>query len=188
MNQNLEEKKISGQQIFQGQLLDVRKDIVRLPDGKQSVREWVCHPGATAVLPILKDGSVLLVRQYRYPIGQVTLEIPAGKYDLDNPEKPETCALRELSEETGFELNESDLIFLTKIATTVGFSNEWIDIFLAKDLDETKRQAQHLDEGEFINLEKIPFEKALQLVQEGKIFDVKTIIALCYAKLFFEKI
>ena len=101
---------------------------MRLPNGKEGVREWVRHPGAAAVLPLLPDGNVILVRQYRHPIGKVTLEVPAGKLDAEG-EDPLHCARRELSEETGYTAEQYDK--LTTIATTVGFSNEYINLYLS---------------------------------------------------------
>ena len=100
MDEELMEKKIGSETIFDGNLLHVRRDTVCLPNGKSATREWIQHPGASSVIPVFPDKQILLVRQYRYPIGQVTLEVPAGK--LDSPEEdPLTCAKRELSEETG---------------------------------------------------------------------------------------
>ena len=136
MDEDLIETKISSEDIYDGNLLHVRKDTVRLPDGNTSVREWITHPGASAVIPLLPDGRVVLVRQYRYPVQAVTLEIPAGKLDSAG-EDPLECAKRELKEETGYTAEKYTM--LTKVATTVGFSNEFIHMADMKELDPQKR-------------------------------------------------
>ena len=160
MYEDLLEKKLRSENIYDGVLLHVRRDTVTLPNGREAVREWVRHPGASAVLPVFEDGTVLLVRQYRYPVDRVTLEIPAGK--LDSPkEDPLVCAVRELSEETGY--------------TTVGFSNEYIHIYAAHDL---QAGAQHTDDDEFIHVVKMPLEEAVERVKSGEIFDAKSVTAI----------
>ena len=172
MDEKLVEKMISTEDVFDGVLLHVKKDIVELPNGHTAPREWIKHPGASAVIPLLPDGNIILVRQYRYPVGKVTLEIPAGKLDVKG-EDPIICAERELSEETGYTAGR--IWKLTTIATTVGFSNEWIHIYAAEDL---KPGRQHPDEDEFINYLKVPLEDALKMVDDGKIFDSKSMIAI----------
>ena len=168
----LVEKKISSKKVFDGVLLHVRKDEVELPNGHKATREWITHPGAASVIPLLPDGQVILVRQFRYPIGQVTLEVPAGK--LDKPgEDPLECAKRELSEETGYTAEK--IWKLTTIATTVGFTNEIIHLYAATDLTPGK---QHPDEDEFINTLKMPLTAALKMVESGKIIDSKSIISI----------
>lgn len=177
MNNNdndLIEKKIDSKNVFDGHLLHVRCDSVRLPNGNVTTREWVKHPGAAAVLPILPDGRVILVRQYRYPVQRVTLEIPAGK--LDSPdENPLDCAKRELAEETGY--HALDVEKILTLATTVGFSNEFIHIYTAKGLVPGK---QHTDDDEFIHVAEVPLEKAYEMVQNGEIIDAKTIAAILW--------
>ena len=172
MDENLIEKKISSEDVFDGVLLHVKKDTVELPNGHTAPREWIKHPGASAVIPILPNGDIIMVKQYRYPVGKVTLEIPAGKLDAEG-EDPLVCAERELSEETGFTAGK--IWKLTTIATTVGFSNEWIHLYAAQDLKPGK---QHPDDDEFIKYLKIPLKEAVQMVEEGKIFDSKSIIAI----------
>lgn len=166
------EKKVSEEQVFDGVLLHVRRDEVELPNGHKSVREWIKHPGASSVIPLLPDGQIILVRQFRYPIGQVTFEVPAGKLDVEG-EDPLECARRELSEETGYTAGK--IWKLTTIATTVGFSNEMIHLYAATDLTPGK---QHPDEDEFINTMKIPLTAALKMVESGKIIDAKSIISI----------
>ena len=172
MDENLIEKKIDSTDIFDGVLLHVKKDTVELPNGHKATREWIKHQGASAVIPILPDNNIILVKQFRYPINKVTLEIPAGKLDAVG-EDPLICAKRELSEETGFTARK--IWKLTTIATTVGFSNEWIHIYAAEDLESGK---QHPDDDEFINYLKVPLKDALQMIDEGKIFDAKSVIAI----------
>ena len=171
-DKNLVEKKISSENVFDGVLLHVRKDEVELPNGHKAVREWIQHPGASAVIPLLPDNQIILVKQFRYPVGQVTLEVPAGKLDKVN-EDPIVCAERELSEETGYTAGK--IWKLTTIATTVGFTNEVIHLYAAKDLTPGK---QHPDDDEFINTVKVPLTAALQLVESGKIIDAKSIISI----------
>ena len=175
MYEDLIEEKISSESVYDGNLLHVRCDTVRLPNGNTSTREWILHPGAAAVLPVTADGEVLLVRQYRYPIGEVTLEIPAGKLDAPD-EDPLECAKRELSEETGY--TAESYAKLTTLATTVGFSNEKIHIYLAKELQAGR---QHTDDDEFIHVVKMTLHEAVKLVYNGTISDGKSIIAILMA-------
>jgi len=170
-DKNLVEKKISSENVFDGVLLHVLKDEVELPNGHKSTREWIKHPGASSVIPLLPDNQIILVKQYRYPMGCVTLEVPAGK--LDGDEDPIICAERELSEETGYTAEK--IWKLTTIATTVGFSNEVIHLYAATNLTAGK---QHPDEDEFINTVKIPLTAAVQMVESGKIIDCKSIISI----------
>ena len=171
-DKNLVEKKISSENVFDGVLLHVRKDEVELPNGHKSVREWIKHPGASSVIPLLPDNQIILVKQFRYPVGEVTLEVPAGKLDVEG-EDPLECAKRELSEETGYTAGKLEK--LTTIATTVGFSNEMIHLYAATDLTPGEK---HPDDDEFINTVKIPLTAALQLVESGKIIDAKSIISI----------
>ncbi len=171
-DKNLIEKKISSTSVFDGCLLHVFKDDIELPNGNKAVREWIKHPGASAVIPLLPNGQIILVRQYRYPVAQVTLEVPAGKLDKEG-EDPLECAKRELSEETGYTAEK--IWKLTTIATTVGFSNEFIHLYAATDL---KSGRQHTDDDEFINVVKMPLSDAVKLVEDGKIIDCKSIISI----------
>ena len=180
MYEDLIESRIRSEEIFDGTLLHVLRDTVRLPNGKEAVREWIRHPGAAAVLPVLPNRNAILVRQYRYPIGKVTLEIPAGKLD-DEGEDPLHCAQRELSEETGYTAERYDK--LTTIATTVGFSNEYIHLYLARGLSSG---TQHTDEDEFVNVVQIPFTQAVDMVKTGEIIDAKTVISLMMASEYLQ--
>ena len=171
-DKDLIEEKIGSEDIFDGTLLHVKRDTVKLPNGSESTREWIKHPGASAVIPLLDDGQVILVKQYRYPIGRITLEIPAGKLDAPD-EDPLLCATRELSEETGYQAE--NITKLTTVATTVGFSNEYIHIYAATGLTAGK---QHTDEDEFINVVKMPLSQAVELVTKGEIYDAKSVAAI----------
>lgn len=175
------EEKVSSEKVFDGVLLHVRKDTAKLPNGDLATREWIEHPGAASVIPLTDDGKVILVRQYRYPIGQVTVEIPAGKLDKAG-EDPFECAKRELSEETGYTAKEYK--YLTKIATTVGFSNEIIYLYAAKGLVAGE---QHTDDDEFINLQIVTLDEAVDMVRTGKIIDGKSMVSILMLKDLVDK-
>lgn len=172
MDEDLIEQRIASEDIYQGYLLHVKRDRVRLPNGREAAREWVKHPGAAAVIPLLPDGRIVLVRQYRYPVQAVTLEIPAGKLDVLG-EDPLGCAKRELQEETGYEAERYEK--LLTLATTVGFSDEWIHIYLATELSPGK---QSPDEDEFLHVMTMPLSEAVQEITDGRIVDAKTVAAV----------
>ncbi len=172
MDEDLIEKKLSSEDIFDGTLLHVKRDTVRLPNGGTATREWVKHPGAAAVLPVTAEGNLIFVRQYRYPIHQVTLEIPAGKLDFQG-EDALACASRELSEETGYQAEK--YTFLTRLATTVGFSDEYISIYAAEGLTSG---SQHPDADEFINVCVLTMAEAVEKIKSGEICDAKSITAV----------
>ena len=171
---DLYEKPVSSNRLFEGKIINLRRDEVILPNGRTATRGVVEHPGAVAVVPITKTGQVVLVRQFRHPVGRIILEVPAGK--LDRNEKPEDCALRELAEETGFVANK--LRKLTSMYTTPGFSNEVIHLYLAEDLVESD---QRPDEDEFIKTEQYSPEQIRQMIKSGEICDAKSLVALCLA-------
>ena len=168
----LTEKQVSSELKYKGVIVDVYLDRAELCDGKIARREVVKHPGGVTVLPVDSDGMCYMVRQYRYPIGEVTLEVPAGKLDAPD-EDPLVCAERELSEETGY--TAARITKLTTIATTVGFSNEKIHLYAAEGLTAGK---QHTDEDEFINVVKVPLEEAVAMAQDGRIVDAKSVISI----------
>ena len=172
MDEDLIEKKLSSEDIFDGTLLHVKRDYVELPNGNKSVREWIKHPGAAAVLPVLPDGRMIFVRQYRYPIQQVTLEIPAGKLDAVD-EEPLVCAKRELSEETG--LVAGTMIPMGEIWPSPGFMDERLHLFCAKELTQGE---VHPDEDEFVEIVRMPFEELCQRIASGEIHDAKTVAAI----------
>jgi len=169
-DEHLAEKKISGEGVYDGIFLKMKRDIVSLPDGQHAVREYLEHPGAVAILAILDDGRVLLERQYRYPIAQAVIEIPAGK--LNTGEDPLLCAQRELQEETGYTAKHWSKI--RRIHPVISYSTEFIDIYLAEGLSPGPAR---LDEEEFLDVFASPLEELLNWVETGKITDVKTIIS-----------
>lgn len=173
---DLVEKFIKSEVVFEGNLLTVRRDTVELPNGKHATRELIQHPGAVAVVPIRNDGKILLVRQFRYPVDQLTLEIPAGK--LDPGEEPEACAKRELEEETGYKAKK--LRLLSSILTTPGFTNEVIHLYLAEDLVLAE---QCPDEDEFIDVEVFTKEEIKKMIENGTICDAKSLLGLLLAGL-----
>ncbi|MCX5782253.1 MAG: NUDIX hydrolase [Elusimicrobia bacterium] len=170
---NLKEKLYKRNRIYSGKAVGFSADKITLPNGKIAIREFLEHPGAIAVLPFLKNGKIILVKQYRYPIKKITYEIPAGK--LDKGENPVKCVQRELEEETGFKAGKIKKMF--SFWPTSAFSNEIIHIYSAKDLRLAKKNP---DDDEFIEHIEIPFKKALQWVKSGKIRDSKTVIALLF--------
>ena len=171
----LKETKILSEQKFSGRLIDLYLDQVELPNGETTTREWIDHPGAVCLIPILPDGKICLIRQFRYGPREEFIEIPAGK--LDAGEAPLDCAYRELEEETGYRTNK--LTFLTNIHPAIGFSNEKMWMYLAEELELSKKK---LDEDEFLELLPTPLNKALEWVFSGKITDVKTIIGIMWMK------
>lgn len=178
---DLTEERIQSDQLVDGRLLKVYRDTVRLPDGNDSVREWIDHPGASAVVPVFADGSTLLVRQFRYPPRKTFLEVPAGKIDTAG-EDPVDVAARELEEETGWRAER--FTKLGELYPCIGYSNEVIYFYLAEDLEKGDRS---LSEGEFMELVPIGFEEALDLVRSGEIVDMKTATALLYARAYLER-
>tara|TARA_B100002051_G_scaffold212329_1_gene204034 strand:+ start:348 stop:887 length:540 start_codon:yes stop_codon:yes gene_type:complete len=171
---NMKEKTNSSEIVFQGKLLDVRRDKVILPNGEDAIREWINHPGAVCCIPILPNGKIGLIRQYRYSVKKVMIELPAGKLDME--ETPDECAFRELEEEIGYKAKK--LTFLTNIHPAIGFANEKMWLYLAEDLKKTK---QKLDLDEFLEIIPTNIGDALEMVWNGAITDVKTIIGLIWA-------
>ena len=169
MDDHLKETLISGEVVYEGSFLKVRRDRVRLPDGSETAREYFRHPGAVVIIPLLDDGKVLLERQYRYPNDRVFIELPAGK--LENGEDPLLCAQRELREETGY--SATDWRFICTIHNAIAYSDEHLDIFLARGLMSGKQQ---LDPGEFLELISVSPEELMTWVRQGQITDVKTLI------------
>ena len=153
--------------------VDFRADTVTLPNGRKATRAFMSHPGAVAVLPVLDDGRIVFVRQYRYPVAEATLEIPAGKLNSIS-DKPLGRVKAELKEETGY--TAASIKPLISFWPTTAFSNEVLYIYTASGLRGGTHQ--NLDEDEFVNVEIMPFEKAWGLVKKGVIRDAKTIIAL----------
>jgi ADP-ribose pyrophosphatase len=167
------EQRIDGTHVYEGRILKVRVDRVRLDNGRETTREVVEHPGAVAILPILNDGSMLLIRQYRYAIGRELLEVPAGTREPGEP--AEVTARRELEEETGKRAGRIEL--LTRFYISPGWCNEQIVIYRAHDLVDTET---NLDDDEVIDLVRVTPEEVPGLVASGEIADGKTITALMY--------
>lgn len=167
---------IDSEQVWKGKLLDVRRDRVRLPDGSEGVREYVTHPGAVVIIPVLDDGRLIFERQYRYPVGRVMLELPAGKIDPD--EDTLDTAKRELHEETGYAA--AVWRHLGTMHPTIGYADERIEIYLAQQL--TALESNALDEGEFLELLPLTLDKALDEVRAGRLTDGKTLSALLWAE------
>jgi ADP-ribose pyrophosphatase len=167
----MKETIISSEPVFEGVFLKVYVNMVQLPDGRPAKREVIKHPGAVGVVPFDAEGNLLLVRQYRAGIDQAIIEIPAGL--LEAGEDPAACAERELREETGF--RPATLVSLGGYHIAPGYTNEYIHLYLARDL-EPAPLAQ--DSEEFLELIHMPFDEALAMVERGEISDSKTIIAL----------
>ena len=169
MDLHLKEIKVEGELAYDGHFLKVQRDTIRLPNGKTSKREYIKHPGAVVVLPLFDDGSILMERQFRYPLQDVFIEYPAGK--IDPNEDPLECAKRELQEETGY--TAKDWHFLYTIHNAIAYSDEHLDIFLARGLTPGESK---LDEGEFLETFKTTVPEMLNWIHEGKVTDVKTVI------------
>ena len=174
---DLTEHFVSGEQVFDGKLLKVRRDIVRLPDGSQATREYIRHPGAVAIVALFDDGRVLLERQYRYPQGREFIEIPAGKLEPNEP-RLET-AKRELAEETGYTAGQWTRLGV--LHTAIAYTDEAIELYLARNLTQGKASP---DAGEFLETLVVPFDEAIAMVRDGRITDVKTVAALLWVDRF----
>jgi ADP-ribose pyrophosphatase len=172
---DLSEHRLSGSLVFDGKLLKVRSDTVKLPDGGTAEREWIDHPGAVAVIALTDSGELVMERQYRYALGRDMIEIPAGK--IDPGEDPLATARRELKEETGYTASEWRHLGTVHIA--IGYSNEHIEIFLARGL---KQELADLDDEEFVEVFALPLATALVWVREGRITDAKTVSCLFWAE------
>jgi len=173
------EKTLSREEIYRGKVVDLHKDRILLPDGREGIREVMEHPGGVTVLPLDEQGNVYCVRQFRYPLGQHLLEVPAGK--LERGEDPLECAVRELSEETGFTADR--LIDLGKIYPSPGYSAETLYLYLALGLHAGK---MHPDEGEFLDVEPHPLAELTEMIMLGQLSDGKTVAAVLKTKCYLE--
>lgn len=173
--EDLTEKPLSSRCVYQGGLLHVREDRVELPDGRQATREYIVHPGAVVVVPLLANGDVVMERQFRYPLRRDLYELPAGK--LDQGEAPLTCGRRELLEETGYRAEKWR--FLATIHPCIGYSDESIILYLAEELTPGKHER---DGDEFLEIIALPLLEALEWVRCGRITDAKTVIGLFWAE------
>jgi ADP-ribose pyrophosphatase len=172
---DLEEKRIGGEIVYSGRLLEVHRDRVRLPDGSETVREYIRHPGAVVILALLDDGRVVLERQFRYPHGREFIELPAGKRDAG--ETPEATGRRELLEETGYVAAEWRRLGV--IHNAIGYSDEGIELWLARGLELREQQ---LAQGEFLEVFTLPLAEAQAMARDGRITDVKTIAGLLWVE------
>lgn len=176
----LTETELDSEAVFEGVLLKVRRDRVRLPDGKTAVREYIRHPGAVVVVASLPDGRLVFERQFRYPLRRSFIELPAGK--IDAGEALLACAQRELREETGYAAAE--WTHLGVMHPCIGYSDERIEVFLADGLTEV---GDALDDGEFLEVFTLSVDEARQAVLDGRITDAKTVTALFLALPHLEK-
>lgn len=171
----LYEKTVSSKSIFKGVIVDLRVDQIELPNGSPASREVVSHPGGVCVVPLHDDGTVTVVRQFRYPFGRVVTELPAGK--LERGEDHRLAGIRELEEETG--LTAEEFTYLGGLLSSPGFSDEVIHIYLARGLREG---ASHPDPDEFLEFERVPFETLMTQVMSGVLDDAKTVAGLLKTK------
>lgn len=170
---HLIERRLASERVYQGHFLQVYRDQVALPDGRAAQREFIRHPGAVMIVPILDDGRLVLERQYRYPMGRVMLEFPAGK--LDAGEAALDCALRELAEETGYRAHE--WAHAGVLHNAIAYSDEGIEIFFARGLVQGQ---SHLDDGEFLDLVSHSADELDALARSGHLTDAKTLIGLLW--------
>ncbi|MDE6780827.1 MAG: NUDIX hydrolase [Ruminococcus sp.] len=171
---HLQEKTLTSDTVYEGKIFTIVHDTAELENGETAVRDVLLHSGGVCVIPVTENNEIYMVKQFRYPFREVTTEIPAGK--LEKGENPYDCGKRELLEETGFTCTE--YIPLGEIYPTPAYNTEVIHVYLAKGLHCEK---QHLDDGEFLDVEKIPLAEAVRLVMDGKIKDAKTQIAILKA-------
>ena len=168
---DLKETRIDSALMYDGDFIQVRKDNVRLPDGKVSTREYITHPGAVAVLAMLDNGNLVMERQFRYPSQREFIELPAGK--IDNNEDILLCAQRELLEETGYVANE--WTHLTTVWPCIGYADERMEYFIARGLTY---QGHKLDDGEFLEVFELSLPEAIEWIRLGKINESKTMVGL----------
>lgn len=174
------EKTVTSDEKFSGRILRLRVDTIELPNGEQSTREIVEHPGGVGVVAVDADDNVYLVRQFRKPYDAVLTEIPAGK--LDAGEDPRDCGLRELEEETGLRCGQ--FISLGEIYPSPGYAAESLYLYLALDLSEGQA---HLDADEFLEVDKIPLAQAADMVMRGELKDAKTVVGILKAMRYLGK-
>lgn len=172
---DLTEHPLGSKSVYRGRLLDVREDDVRLPDGSVSRREYIVHPGAAMILAMPDARTIVMERQYRYPLREHVYELPAGK--IDAGEDPLQTARRELLEETGYRAR--DWRHLLSVYPVVGYSNERVELYLARDLEQV---GHALDDGEFLEVRVMRLDEAIAWVRDGRIKEAKTIMALLLAE------
>lgn len=168
---DLTETELASETVYKGRLLHVKSDRVRLPDGAESTREYIVHPGAIVIIPVFENGDLLLERQHRYPLHRDFIEFPAGK--IDPGEDDLNCAKRELEEETGYTASEWRSV--TTIYPCIGYSDERLAFFLARGLEAG---IHGRDPDEFLEILRVPFGKAMNWLRSGKICETKTVAGL----------
>ena len=174
---DLTEHTLASQTVYEGRLLHAKLDRVRLPDGRESSREYLVHPGAAVIIPVFDNGDVLLERQHRYPLHRDFLEFPAGK--LDPGETELECARREFQEETGYEAEHWR--YLTTMYPCIGYSDERLIFFLAENLRHVGEQPDH---DEFLEILRVPFDEAMRMLADGRICEAKTVTGLLWLERF----
>ena len=174
---HLRETLLASEQVFRGHFLDVRRDRVRLPNGETAQREYIVHPGAVMVVPILDDGRLVVEHQFRYPMARVMLEFPAGK--LDAGEAPLQCAIREMAEETGYRAREWARAGI--LHNAIAYSTEGIEVWFARGLRAGQRK---LDAGEFLDVSVTTAQQLADMARSGELTDAKTLIGLNWLQLW----
>lgn len=177
---DLKETSLDSVVVYEGSFMQVRKDRIMLPDGRESSREYITHPGAVAVLALLDNGNLLMERQYRYPPQREFIELPAGK--IDDGEDILITAQRELLEETGYVADE--WTHLTTAWPCIGYADERMEYFLARGL---RHHGRNLDDGEFLEVFEISLKEALQWIRDGKINESKTIVGLFWLEKYLNE-
>ena len=173
------EKPLESKTVYEGLIINVKRDIAELQNGNNAEREVVVHPGGVGIVAKTDDNKILMVRQYRYPLEEVVLEIPAGK--LDRNEDPFECAVRELSEETGYTANK--YVDLGAIYPSPGYCRETLYLYLALDLEPGE---MHLDENELLSVEQVDINQLIQMIMANELKDAKTVVGILKAKLYLD--
>ena len=169
----LREETLVSDEVYRGAFLDVRRDRIRLPDGSTAQREYIVHPGAVMVVPMLDDGRLVIERQWRYPLARVMVEFPAGKLEAGEP--PLHCAIRELIEETGYRATEWARAGI--LHNAIAYSNEGIEVWFARGLTLGERQ---LDAGEFLDVGSASLDELDDMARRGELTDAKTLIGMTW--------